>query len=90
MFEFLRRDLGHLPQGSVVEVAIDKQANVVLLDELNFHAYQGGGRWSGCGGWYVESPVRIAVPHSGRWNVAIDLGGGSGQIRASINVLTPA
>lgn len=65
MFEFLRRDLGHLPQGSVVEVAIDKQANVVLLDDLNFHAYQGGGRWSGCGGWYVSLRSESPCPTQG-------------------------
>jgi hypothetical protein len=86
----LHEDLGHLPQGSVVEVVLDKQANVVLLDDSNFHAYQRDQRWNGYGGWYVESPVRIVVPHSGRWNVAIDLGPTEGQLRASVNVLTPA
>lgn len=87
---FLHRDLGHLPQGSAVEVVLDKQANVLLLDDPNFRAYQRDERWSGFGGWCVRSPLRIAVPHAGRWNVAIDLGGGSGQVRASVNVLTPA
>jgi hypothetical protein len=87
---FLHRDLDHLPQGSVVEVALDKQANVVLLDDSNVRAYQYGERWNGYGGWYVKSPVRIAVPHAGLWNVAIDLGDTEGQLRASVNVLTPA
>jgi Domain of unknown function (DUF1883) len=90
MFDFLHRDLGHLSQGSVIEVVIDKQANVVLLDDSNFRAYQSGGRFDGYGGWYERSPIRIAVPHAGRWNVAIDLGNTEGQIRAAVNVLSPA
>jgi len=93
MSDFLHRDVGHLPQGSAVEIVLDKQANVLLMNDAKFRAYQNGEDFSGpgCyGGWYVQSPVRIVVPHAGRWNVAVDLGDMEGRLHASINVLTPA
>ena len=91
--QFLHRDLGHLPQGSVVEVILDKQANVLLLTDAKFAAYRNGQDFGGSGaygGWYTQSPVRLSVPHAGRWNVAVDLGDTVGQLSASINVLTLA
>jgi hypothetical protein len=84
--EFVHYDVGHLQTGSVVEVTLDSRANVRLLDEPNFRTYTGNGRYRYYGGEAVHSPVRLQVPHSGHWHVAIDLGGGSGQIRSSVNV----
>lgn len=86
----LRWDLGLLAQGSVVEVVIDTQANVMLLDDSNYNAYQSGRRFTLYGGWYARSPARISAPRAGRWNAVVDLGGGAGRINASVNVLTPA
>ena len=39
------------------------------------------------GGFYKMLPARIAVPHSGYWNVTLDLGGGQANIRYNISFL---
>lgn len=90
MFEFLHFDLGHLPQGSVVEVALRNQAFVRIFDESNFGTYERTGQAVGNHVWATRSPHRVEVPRSGHWHLAIDLGGRAGQIHATINVLTPS
>lgn len=40
--DFIVHDLGNLKRGQVVEVALDKAANVRLLDSSNFGAYRNG------------------------------------------------
>jgi len=73
--------------GGVVEITLDKQANVRVLDAGNYARYQRGEQHTYYGGLAKESPVRITPPHGGHWHVVIDLGGYSGTVRASINVL---
>lgn len=86
---FLHKDLGHLVNGSVVVVTVDKAANVKLLDDPNFQAYRSGARHKYLGGKALRSSVRIPVPTSGRWHVTLDFGGRSGSLRHSISVLQP-
>jgi len=76
-----------LTPGDVVEVTLDKQANVRLLDEMNFSNYKRGERHTYFGGLANESPVRLPAPHSGHWHLVIDLGGYSGTVRASVRTL---
>jgi hypothetical protein len=89
MFTFMHYELGQLEQGSVVEVALDSQAYVRLFDESNFRTYRSTGSATGIHVLATESPVHLNVPGRGRWHIAIDFGGGEGQIRSSINVLAP-
>jgi hypothetical protein len=84
---FVHSDLGVLSAGSVVVVNLDTAANVRLLDETNFRAYQQGQQHRFYGGQARRSPLRIQVPASGHWHVALDLGGASGSIRSSITVI---
>lgn len=84
---FLHNDLGHLGGREVVVVTLDTAANVKLMDAHNFSAYRNGGRHEYFGGYVTRSPLRVAVPRSGHWHVAIDLGGRSGSIRAGVRVL---
>ncbi len=72
---------------SVVQVTLDKQANVRLLDDPNFARYRSGGRYTFIGGRAIKSPVRLSPPHFGRWHVVVDLGGYGGSVRASIVLL---
>jgi hypothetical protein len=88
--DFVDYNLGLLEPGAVVEVALDTSAFVRLLDGPNFRAYQNGQECRFFGGEAVRSPVPITVPHSGNWHVVIDFNGGAGQVRSSVNVLTPA
>ena len=82
---YLHEDFS-LHSGDVVVVTLDSQANVRLLDDVNFSRYQRGEQHSYFGGLAQVSPVRIPVPHAGHWHVVIDLGGYAGKIRASVIV----
>jgi len=76
-----------LSSGGVVEVTLDKQANVRLLDAANYARYRKGAQHRYYGGLAKESPVRISAPHAGHWHVVIDLGGYPGTVHASARVV---
>lgn len=76
-----------LGDGDVVEVDCDTQCNVMLLSDSDFSRYQRQDSFNYCGGHFKYFPARIAAPHSGHWNVIIDLGGGSASIRYAIKVI---
>jgi hypothetical protein len=80
---YLHYDL-HLSPGDVVEVTLDKQANVRLLDDTNFSNYERGMRHTYHGGLAKQSPVRLSAPGAGHWHLVIDLGGYAGSVRASV------
>lgn len=85
--KFQHYDLGYNESGNVVEVELQgTEANVCLMDTSNFNNYRSGRRYSYYGGHAKQSPVRIAVPHSGHWHVTVDLGGYSGSVRSSVRV----
>ena len=83
---FLNYDL-QLSSGDVVEVTLDKQANVRLLDDTNYSYYQRGERHTYYGGLATKSPTHLRPPHSGHWHVVIDLGGYAGTVNASVRVI---
>ena len=74
--------------GDVVEVSIDRAANVQLLDGANFENYSKGQTFRYSGGYATTTPVRLPVPQDGRWHVIIDLGGGAGHVRASVRAMS--
>jgi hypothetical protein len=86
--EFTHYDLGSLTGGETVVVTLSgTEANVRLMDDSNFRSYQAGRQHRYFGGHATRSPVRLGVPNSGHWHVAIDLGGYTGNVRTSIKVL---
>ena len=85
--QFLHKRL-YLDSNDTVVVSLDTQANVMLTDDSNFSSYRSGrGGYRYYGGLATASPVRLSPPHSGYWNVTIDLAGRGGSIRHSINVI---
>jgi predicted type IV restriction endonuclease len=76
--------------GDVAEVALDRAANVLLMDSANYGNYSQGRDYRYFGGYSTKSPVRLAVPRAGHWHVVVDLGGGAGQVRASTRLLSKA
>lgn len=86
LMNFLHYDL-QLKAHQVVEVTLDKQANVRLLDDINFGRYRSGQQHTYFGGLAKVTPVRLAPPHAGRWHVVIDLGGYGGTVKASVRTL---
>ena len=85
--KFSYYDLGHLSKGQVVEVCLSAAANVRLLDSSNYSNYKNGRRHRYYGGYVKKSPYRIIVPNSGHWYITIDLGGYSGTVKHSVQVL---
>jgi hypothetical protein len=79
-----------LSAGDVVEVTLDKQANVRLLDRSNFVLFRNGHQHRDHGGYENSSPVRLVAPHGGHWYVVVDLGGNAGTVHASTRVLQGA
>jgi len=79
-----------LKDGDVVEVDSDTQANVILLDDPNYSNYNAGRDYHYYGGFFTHFPARLVPPHSGYWNVVLDLGGGQATVRHSIRVLSRA
>jgi hypothetical protein len=60
------------------------------MDDNNFERFRDGDEHTCYGGHYTHFPARIAVPSSGNWNIVLDLGGGSANIRYGFNVLKRA
>jgi hypothetical protein len=85
--KFLHNDLGVLHGNELIEVTLDKAANVKLMDGANFSRYRAGRDHRFFGGYVTRSPCRIAVPSAGHWHLAIDLGGYAGSVRAGIRLL---
>lgn len=83
--DFIHYEVSAGPSNTV-EVTLDRQANVLLLDEGNFQRYRQGRSYHYQGGRALRSPIRLGPPHSGSWHVVIDLGGGRGQIRSACRV----
>lgn len=79
-----------LSANDIVEVTLDKQANVRLLDNSNVTLYKSGKQHRYYGGLAKTSPITIAAPHAGHWHVVIDLGGYEGTVHASARVLQGA
>ncbi len=88
MSNFTHYSLGHLSQGDVVEVTLQgSAANVRLLDASNFNHYKSGRPHNCYGGLAEQSPVRLPVPRSGAWHVAVDMQGLRGMARSGVRVI---
>jgi len=77
----------YLHQGDVVVIDCSHQSNVLLTDDSNFNKYRRRQKYSYFGGRATHFPTKITAPRTGYWNVTIDLGGGSANIRHSINII---
>ena len=78
----------YLHTGDIAHLECDTQCNFMLMDNSNFQNYRTGRQFKYYGGHFTHFPARIEVPHTGTWNVVIDLGGGRANIRYSLSYLT--
>ena len=86
--KFTHYGLGHVDRGSMVEVTLKgSAANVRLMDNSNFSSYKAGRQDRYIGGLAKSSPVRLEVPRSGNWHVAVDMQGLRGTGRSSVRVI---
>lgn len=86
--QFLHKRL-YLNAGDIVVVDCSHQSNILLTTDSNFTNYKNGRGFQhhGGGGFFQQLPARLKAPQSGYWNITIDLGGGSGNVRHSISVI---
>ena len=86
--QFIKHDLGHRTGGEIVEIILKgNAANVRLMDSSNFQSYRSGRRHQYIGGHAKRSPVRLQIPRSGHWYVAVDMGGYKGKVSSSARML---
>lgn len=89
--KFIHTDLGSRKGGEIVEIKLSgNAANVRLMDSLNFQNYKNGRKHRYYGGHATRSPVRLKIPRAGHWHVAVDTGGYSGKVSASVRILPGA
>ena len=77
----------HLSAGDCVQVDCDTECNVMLLTDSEFTKYKNRKSFSYHGGHFNRFPAQLVAPRAGYWNVILDLGGGSANIRYSIQVV---
>jgi hypothetical protein len=71
----------------VIQVKLDKQANVLLLDTANYRRYTRAQEFRYYGGLAKKSPFKIKAPYPGHWHLVIDIGGRKGTVRASVKTI---
>ena len=65
----------NLKKGDIVEVNLEKQANVILLDHINYVKFA------------KKNPCRMRVPNTGTWYLVVNQDGNSGIVNFSINTI---
>jgi hypothetical protein len=86
--QFVHHDLGQRKSGEIVEITLSgSAANVRLMNSSNFQSYRNGRKHKYGGGLATKSPVRLQIPHSGHWHVAVDMTGLRGSVKSSARVL---
>ena len=86
--QFVHHDLGQRSRGEIVDINLSgNAANVRLLDNSSFSDYRNGRRHRYIGGLARQSPVRLQIPNSGHWHVAVDLQGLRGEVKSFARIL---
>jgi hypothetical protein len=85
-------ELPHLHQeydlqaGDVVDVVLNRPANVQLLASEEYEKYLRGETFRYQGGYAREFPFQIKAPRAGRWHLVVDLGGGPGMVTGDVGI----
>jgi len=85
--QFIHTNLGYKQRGEIVEITLTSGANVRLMDSSNFSNYKNGRKHNFYGGLAKQSPIRLAIPNTGYWHIAVDMQGLRGSTRASVRML---
>ena len=76
----------YLNAGDTVRLDCDTQCNFMLTTDSDFSSYRRGAQFRYYGGHFTHFPAFITAPHSGNWNMTIDLAGGRANIRYNLNI----
>ena len=74
-------------RGDVLEVRLDRPANVILLDDMNYIRYRIGRGFHYLGGFVEGSPARLSIPLSGEWHLVIDQGGYPTGLQVAVRLI---
>jgi curved DNA-binding protein CbpA len=74
-------------RGDILEVMLDRPANVILLDSINYARYRYGISFHYLGGFVEGSPARLSIPLSGEWHLVIDQGGYPAALRVAVRLI---
>ena len=77
----------NLKKGEIVEVNLEKQANVILLDHINYVKFKNQRNYDYYGGFAKKNPCRMRVPNTGTWYLVVNQDGNSGIVNFSINTI---
>ena len=67
----------HLNGGGAFLVNSSHQTNVLVMDDHNLSRWKRGESFSYHGGFRKMFPTQVHVPHSGYWNLILELPGGA-------------
>jgi hypothetical protein len=76
-----------LQKGEILQITLDKQADVLLMDEDNYNKFAVGKKYRSYGGRATRSPVQMAPPEPGRWRLVV-IPAGSGEIRVTVETIS--
>ena len=71
----------------MIAVHVDREANVLLLDPLNFARYKQGKSHEPSGSARAAGRSLFSPPFHGTWHVVVDMEGNVGTVRAYVDVL---
>jgi len=71
---------------SIIEVSLDKQANIKLMDNKNYQNYRMKKKYDFIGGLARVSPMVLKPPYKGEWHIVVDLEGMGGSVKAKVKV----
>lgn len=77
----------NLQKGEVLQVTLDKQADVLLMDEDNYNKFAVDKKYVSYGGRATRSPVQIAPPAPGHWRLVV-IPSGKGEIKISVEAIS--
>lgn len=77
----------HLGTEDVIEVTLDKQANVRLMDPHNFNRYHRNESYISFGGVPLKTVTTFTPPNPGHWHLVVDLEGFSEGVKVGVRVI---
>lgn len=83
MFEHIHAR-NYLEKESVIRVHLKDACWVRVMDDMNYNRFRRSEDYRAIVDVVSISPHDVVVPHSGMWNVVLDLNGSAGNIRHRI------
>jgi hypothetical protein len=83
--EYIHYQVKAMPYNSVT-VTLDKRANVLLLNKINYRRYKAGKKCSASLKYKDTLTLKLKIPYKGEWHIVVEHGAYQGQINAHFDV----